>query len=147
MNNEIKLSYLFKQIHLKFEYNRNKNLEKYNLTSAQMDILVYLNNNKDLSVTQRDLEIALKVKNPTITGILNRLEEKKLINRRKNLNDKRSKIISLTDKSCKIMDETWNNIQQFELDFVKGLSIIEKNDLIRLLKVILKNMEGEKKYN
>ena len=70
------LGFTFKQIHIAFESRCNKNLQQYNLTQSQMDVLVYLKHHENSTVTQRDLEAGLGLKNPTITGILNRLENK-----------------------------------------------------------------------
>ena len=47
-----------------------------------------------------NLETGLTLKNPTVTGLLNRLEEKGFITREQNLNDKRSKFIKMTEESA-----------------------------------------------
>lgn len=141
MKKELMLGFVFKQIHIAFESHCNKNLQKYNLTQAQMDILVYLQHHKDSIITQKDLEIGLRLKNPTVTGILNRLEEKELINRKKHPNDKRAKIISMTEKSKLIMEEAYIDMKEMDLYIVEDFSEEEKKELFRLLYKILDNLK------
>ncbi len=141
MEEKILLSFLFKQIHIAFETRCNNNLQQYNLTQSQMDVLVYLVNHEDSIVTQRDLETGLRLKNPTITGILNRLEEKDLITREQNLNDKRSKIIKMTEKSRKLLKEGYMYIKQLDNQMFKGFSEKEKEKLSKMLYKILNNLQ------
>ena len=63
-------------INNKFRELWDKNLLKYNLTGMQMEILCYLKCNPDKEIHQREIEYWFQLKNPTVTGILNRLEEK-----------------------------------------------------------------------
>lgn len=140
MEEKLMLGFVFKQIHIAFEANCNKNLQKYNLTQAQMDILIYLQHHKDSIITQKDLEIGLRLKNPTVTGILNRLEEKELINRKKHPSDKRAKIITMTEKSKIIMKEAYINMKEMYSSIVEGFSESEKKELFRLLYKVLDNL-------
>ena len=58
----------------------NRNLLKFNLTATQHEVLVYiLKNENKRDVFQKDVEKHLKLTNPTITGIIKRLEEKGMI--------------------------------------------------------------------
>ena len=93
MEEKVLIGFLIKQIHIAFETRCHKNLQRYNLTPSQMDVLLYLKKHEEDTLTQRDLETGLTLKNPTVTGLLNRLEEKGFITREQNLNDKRSKFI------------------------------------------------------
>ena len=98
MEEKILIGFLIKQIHIAFETRCHKNLQRYNLTPSQMDVLLYLKRHEEDKLTQRDLETGLTLKNPTVTGLLNRLEEKGFITREQNLNDKRSKFIKMTER-------------------------------------------------
>ena len=72
------ISKRFRIINNKFRELWDKNLLKYNLTGMQMEILCYLKCNPDKEIHQREIEYWFQLKNPTVTGILNRLEEKRL---------------------------------------------------------------------
>ena len=135
------LSSTFKQIHIAFEYRCNKHLQGYNLTQSQMNVLLYLKHHEDSVVTQRDLEAGLRLKNPTITGILNRLEDKNLITRETNLKDRRSKIIKMTDKSKKVVQETYIHLEELESYIFKDFSEEEKEELVVLLDKVLDHLK------
>ena len=141
MEEKIMLGFLFKQIHIAFEARCNKNLQNYNLTQSQMDVLLYLKKHEDSIVTQRDLEAGLRLKNPTVTGILNRLEEKNLVIREQNLNDKRSKIIKMTQKSRAVLKDAYLYIQQLEAQMLTGISEDERKQLSKFLCKILNNFK------
>ncbi len=139
MEQQLMFGCLFKKIHIAFESHCNKYLQKYNLTHSQLSVILYLNKNKDLLITQRDLEAELRLKNPTVTGILKRLEEKNLIYRQINENDKRSKFIKLTEKSQSLIEEGSKNMENLELNMFEGFSNKEKEELTILLTKILNN--------
>ena len=42
MEEKVLIGFLIKQIHIAFETRCHKNLQRYNLTPSQMDILLYL---------------------------------------------------------------------------------------------------------
>lgn len=139
MEQQLMFGCLFKKIHIAFESHCNKYLQKYNLTHSQLSVILYLNKNKDLLITQRDLEAELRLKNPTVTGILKRLEEKNLIYRQINENDKRSKFIKLTEKGQSLIEEGSKNMENLELNMFEGFSNKEKEELTILLTKILNN--------
>lgn len=69
-------------------------------------MLDYLFHTSKDEVSQRDVEKNLNLKNPTVTGILKRLDEKGYIFCVPNANDRRKKIIYLTEKLM-ILEEKW----------------------------------------
>ena len=56
-------------------------MKALDVTPAQMDLmlLLYGKEQKGEEVTQRDIETVLRLSNPTVTGLLNRMEEKGLV--------------------------------------------------------------------
>ena len=105
-------------INNKFRELWDKNLLKYNLTGMQMEILCYLKCNPDKEIHQREIEYWFQLKNPTVTGILNRLEEKGYIARRRNPADGRYRIIEVTEKGNQAMHapamKAWKGNQVME---------------------------------
>ena len=69
------LGFKFKQIDNIYEKEFNNRLKKLGLTASQCAVLDYLFNSSADEVNQRDIEKALSLKNPTVTGILKRMEE------------------------------------------------------------------------
>ncbi len=70
--------FLIKQIHIAFETRCHKNLQKIQLDSVTNGCAFIFKRHEEDKLTQRDLETGLTLKNPTVTGLLNRLEEKDL---------------------------------------------------------------------
>ena len=141
MEEKVLIGFLIKQIHIAFETRCHKNLQRYNLPPSQMDVLLYLKKHEEDTLTQRDLEIGLTLKNPTVTGLLNRLEEKGFITREQNLNDKRSKFIKMTDKSERVLEDAYLYIQELDAKMLNGISKEEKEQLFKHIYKILDNLK------
>lgn len=141
MEEKVLIGFLIKQIHIAFETRCHKNLQRYNLTPSQMDILLYLKKHQEDALTQRDLETGLTLKNPTVTGLLNRLEEKGFITREQNLNDKRSKFIKMTDKAERVLEDGYLYIQELDAKMLNGISEEEQEQLFKHIYKILDNLK------
>ena len=84
---------MIKQINNVYEKDLNERLRKIGITSSQCAVLDYLFHTSRDEISQRDVEKALNLKNPTVTGILKRLDEKGYILCVPNAKDKRKKNI------------------------------------------------------
>lgn len=73
-------------------------------TQGEIGALLYLTSEKD-GITASELSEVLKVSMPRITALLNSLEEKKLIAKIIDSNDKRRTIINITEKGKILMQE------------------------------------------
>lgn len=93
---------VIKQIHYTFESLFNKEMEKYEITHSQMDILLYLMINQNIEINQKNIEEKFNLTNPTVTGLLNRLENKEFIKRTISKKDARFKTITVTNKALKL---------------------------------------------
>ena len=140
MNNTNTLGMTFRIIYKTLEDNKNKSLESLDLTSSQTGVLIYLLLNQNNEVNQKDIENYLNLKNPTVTGILNRLEKKDFITRITSYKDARHKIIVLTDKSKNIQKEVFDEIDFMEKQITKNMSQNEIDILFQLLQKVLENM-------
>lgn len=129
-----------KMIHKTFEERRNKHLLKYNLTSSQQEILFYLGFHEGEPIHQREIEKWFHLKNPTVTGILNRLEEKGFIVRKTAESDKRFRIIELTDKSRCLMQEMREEMWQMNDRIYSCMTKEERSQLSGLLERILDSL-------
>ena len=121
----------------------NKNLAEFNLTGVQHEILCFIDRNEnERDVFQKDIEKCLKLTNPTVTGIVKRLEEKEMIARCPSNNDARYKCLHVTEKGkeviCKSFKFGANNIEK---QLVKDMSDEEVKMLKDLLYRALINME------
>lgn len=135
------IGFYFKKIFQIMERNMNKKLEKIDLTNSQASILIYLYKNKEI-VNQRDIEKKFDLTNPTVNGILNRLENKNFIKRTISLKDARNKEIHLTEKSISLINEMKKEAKQLEKEMIAGVSKEELNIFNEVLRKIFNNMQG-----
>jgi len=123
--------------------NRNKHLAEYGLTAAQSDIIVYLLRNygeKD-EINQLDIQKHLQLSNPTVSGLLNRLEDKGFITRTASIKDARYNCVKPTQKALDLATTMNEHMIQTEESMLSGLSQSERTELIRLLGTVLANVE------
>lgn len=121
----------------------NKNLVEFNLTGVQHEILCFIDRNEhEGDVFQKDIEKCLKLTNPTVTGIVKRLEEKEMIVRCPSSNDARYKCLHVTEKGKEVICKSFNfGSNNIEKKLVKGMSHDEVKMLKHLLYKALRNME------
>ena len=98
MRDNDEIGFYLSLIKKKMDKHMNEGLKKYDLTKTQRDILGYLHFTDKNPVIQKDIEEHFHISNPTVTGILNRLEQKGFIERKQSLKDKRVRTIVLTKK-------------------------------------------------
>ena len=136
-----KVGFLIKQVHILQEQKLNKKFDRFDLTGAQMFTIINLfkAREKGERLTQRDLERILDISNPTLTGILNRLESKGLIVRVQCKHDTRSKYIEVTDKASGLDKEIRKAFEESEKELLGSLSDEEITRLHEYLEKILRS--------
>lgn len=131
-----KLGVLIKMIHFTYEARINDVLKKYDLTRSQCDIIIYLSRSEE-DVTQRMIEKTFHISNPTVTGLLNRLESKGFIKRKISDKDGRFKYIVLTEKARKLENEIINQLDENEESLFSLLNNEEQEMLKNMLNRIV----------
>ena len=121
----------------------NNNLKPYNITGVQARVLFYINCNSNKGpVFQKDIQKHLKLTNPTVTGIVQRLEEKQLIERFTSSEDSRYKCHVLTDKGLDVIESLSHFATSIvEKRILNGFSKDEIKTLTSLLLRVLSNLE------
>ena len=135
---------LIKLIDNKIIKDINKNLIRFNLTATQEKVLWIIfrwqDNGKD--IFQKDIEKELDLSNPTVTGIVKRLEEKEMITRIPSSQDARYKSLTLTDKGLGIIHECMDfGVNYIEKKLTKNMTEDELNTLRTLLNKVINNMD------
>ena len=118
----------------------NERLKKLGITSSQCAVLDYLFHTNKEEVNQRDVEKNLSLKNPTVTGILKRMEEKGFILSVPNASDKRKKNIYLTEKAYDIQRKMDADRRKLDKRLTIGLTKKEVEALSRGLEKVLYNI-------
>ena len=140
MNREI--VFYLKKISQTMEKILNKELEIIDLTSMQAHVLIYLYKNKNNIINQRDIEREFELTNPTVNGILNRLENKGFIKRVVSHIDARNKVISLTDKSVLLINNMKKSAEKMESKMTLGINKDELDIFYRVIKKMFDNVQG-----
>ncbi len=135
------IGFLFKQINTIYEKELNKKLKGLGITSSQCAVLDFLFNCSKEEVTQRDIERALNLKNPTVTGILKRLDEKGFILIVPDNQDHRCKNVYLTEKAYDIQKRMEADRRRMDQMLTRGLTKKEEDALNRMLNKVLYNIE------
>lgn len=135
-NNKCSYGLLFKQLSIAFENNLQREAARYDLTPAQSSILNYLEA-VDHPVNQRELEHYFKLSNPTVTGLMKRMEAKGFIQRVANPEDGRSKYIQLTPKALEISSAVQSNLHTLEQTMLQDLNEEEEEIFHELLVRVL----------
>ena len=123
---------------------KNRNMSAYNLTSIQADVLMYiLNNYQSQEVNQLDIQAVFKLTNPTVSGIIDRLEEKEFIKRVRSEKDARYRRLLPLPKGEALFEDLRRSAIQAEENFSKDMTPEEAREFKRLLKVALKTAEED----
>lgn len=133
-----------KKVQIMLEQNMNKILSKYDLTSSQAPILDYIYRAEldGIEIQQKDIEEYFYLKNPTVTGILDRLEKKGFIIRKISDRDRRMRIVILTNSAKKINNEAIECINIFMKKAYKGVTKEEKDNFINMVNKVSYNLEN-----
>ena len=116
----------------------------YDVTPAQTHLLMRLTcTGEGQEATQRDLEKQLRLKPPTVNGIVDRLEAKGYVSRRASPQDGRVRLVSLTEAGRSKVQDFHVIVEETERRFTAGLSEQERGQLRQLLSRIIENLENE----
>lgn len=137
-----KVSVLIKKSSLVFDKYVGKLLAPYDMSGSQFRILMKLYKSPENSVRQVDIETAFSMTNPTVTGLIVQLEKKGLVTKIDNPEDKRSKLLSLTDLANSKKEEFFALANDLEKKMTNGLTESEVKLLTELLEKVLKAHEA-----
>jgi DNA-binding MarR family transcriptional regulator len=134
-------SLLIWQINNELEKEFNAEIRSIGLTSSQFHVLSYLFDTEKDEVNQIDVEKYLRLKNPTVTGLLKRLEEKGFILIVSNAKDRRRKNIFLTEKAHTVRKKMEAAHRRIENRVFKKLTKKERESLQRLLGKVVDHLD------
>ena len=144
-NNNVDVFYSIKKMNNLIVNLMNDEFRKFDLTESQARTLFFLNKNIDENIMQKDLEEYFGTSHATVSGIIGRLEQKGYVTYKQSLEDKRAKLISITDTGQNIMKQ----INLVRLEQIKYLSKVltdeETSQLTFMLNKLINKLE-EKKY-
>ena len=118
---------------------QEKNINAFN--GAQGKILYVLWQGGKMTATEISKKSGLA--KTTLTAMLARMREQGLVRTEENSEDKRSAIVSLTQKAAELKEEYDAVTQEIESIYYKGFSDAEAEQFESYLRRILKNLEED----
>ena len=107
---------------------------------SEICILNFLFNKQETNVTQKEVEKYFDLSHPTIVGLIKRMEEKGFVKTMTDLDDKRCKLICLTEKAYKIENILKIHLESMNNKLIKGLNEEQILKLNEIIDIILSNM-------
>lgn len=141
MRNDYACGTLLKQINDIMEKNANNALRGQDLTISQSGVLVLLDEKEEKTATFKELEKEFGVSQPTMVGLLSRLEQKHLVEILADPDDKRIRRARLTKKGEEKCKEGYKHMKSAEDLLLGDLTAEEKSEFIKLLLKIRNSLE------
>ena len=118
-------------------------MSRFGMTPAQTHVLRYLRQNGG-QMPQRELLENLRVKPSTVNGILDRMEEKRLVVRSVSGTDARQRVVALTPAGLEREAEVKQSFLEAEALIARGLTEEETETLRSLLERVIHNLEEDR---
>ena len=118
-------------------------MSRFGMTPAQTHVLRYLRQNGG-QMPQRELLENLRVKPSTVNGILDRMEEKGLVERSVSGTDARQRVVVLTPAGIEREAEVKQSFLEAEALIARGLTEEETDTLRSLLERVIHNLEEDR---
>ena len=126
---EVPHSAMMSTIHRHHSIYINRRLKDIGLTSGLYGILLCIYDDYKSPKSQQDIAKRLNMNDGTIAKALRKLEDKNMIQRSPNPDNRRQNLISLTDTGLNIAEEFNNLDEKWEKDVFEGLTSDEIIDL------------------
>ena len=133
---------LFRLLHSTLRENVDQNIKALELTTSQLDVLICIAEQGGGPVNQRKIEEELRLTNPTVTGILKRLEKKGFITRTVGAKDRRYREVRLTGRCTQLAERLQPGGQVMLQRAFQGFTPEEFDSLNRMLERLLVNCSG-----
>ncbi|MEQ7874917.1 MarR family winged helix-turn-helix transcriptional regulator [Sphingomonas sp. ASV193] len=129
-----------KKAYLSLRHALDHTVRGFGLTSAQFDVLQLLMHSDGLE--HRELQRRLAIASPTLTNIIDVLQREKLVERRPDPGDARSKTLHLTGKAKTLCasEEFCNAGQSLVDQMFAGFSKTQREDFMQALKRVELNL-------
>ncbi|HET8858384.1 MarR family winged helix-turn-helix transcriptional regulator [Marivirga sp.] len=125
----------------KLSYNISKEMKVFGITRQQYEVLAILNDNSDKAMNLNKVKSHLRENVPDISRIVQRLVEKRLINRTRQANDKRNSAISINDKGISLIKQIEPVIKEKMNEFFGVLTSEELGELSRIIAKVNQNKD------
>lgn len=126
----MEIAELFSQLLIDLQSSFRKNNKNLSLSLSQ---IVVLSSIPALGTTMSSLSLRIGVDNSTLTRLINVLENKELVKKTGNPDDKRSTIVLLTELGEKNVNKIDTNINRFSEDVLSSFSSLDRDIMKEML--------------
>ncbi len=124
----------------------DQRLRPLGLSQGKWRTLMHLSNGGD-KLTQKEIADRMGIEEPTLAGLLNRLETDGWIKREESPNDRRCKIVHLQRRSKSVLDEIFSAAHQLREELLEDLPARDLETCMRVLTRIREKAEGASARN
>jgi len=130
---EDRLIFLISKVYQKLIVNLQKSFSesRIEVTPNQVMLLFFLQQNNGLSLTQ--ISQGLMLENPTVTGLIDRLEKLGYVKRSDHPNDRRIYLVHMTKKGNKVANKALPIVKKLNEEIKKGYSKEEVENFKKVL--------------
>lgn len=113
------------------------------VTGSQVAVLMQLFQRSPQLITQKELEVQLRLSHPTTRGIVKRLSIMGLIFTTQSISDRRQMVLSLTSEGQTLMNRShekiYASVRNVERKLNQGISVEERQQFIKILNKMITN--------
>lgn len=132
---------LLKQINDTLQKNANNSLKSQDLTMVQIGVLLFLDKSGQAECSLKEVEQHLHVAQSTAAGIVSRLEQKGFVEGFGSAEDKRIKMIRITEQGCACCRAAEQEMDHTEQLLLSGLTETERGIFQSLLQKVYDTMK------
>lgn len=125
----------------KLSYNISREMKRFGITRQQYEVLAILNDNSGKPMNLNKVKSHLRENVPDISRIVQRLVEKRLINRSRQADDKRNSAISINNEGIRLIDRIEPVIKKKMDEFFGILTSEELGELSRIITKVNQNKD------
>lgn len=140
MKTDGKVGFLLKEINDSLLKMANNDLRASGLTLMQVALLINLNKRHNREMTMKEIERQFSISQPTVVGIVSRMEEKGIVESYLDSADRRVKIVHITEKGESLVMDAEECVDCAERRLVEGLSDKDIETLLSLLEQMRENL-------
>lgn len=131
---------IIKYISDKVRQKADNNLKDHNVTLSQVRVLNFLWRENG-SCSQKQIEDFLQVSHPTVVGLVSRMEQSGYIQTSVSPDDKRNKIVTVTDSGMSLACELCRYMEDIDKRMLVGLTDEQQAQLADMLYIVAQNFE------
>ena len=141
MKEEYEIGKKVQMLSRKIKRKMDETFLEYGITGGQAFMLKYIHEKStNGKVYAKDIENEFDMRRPTVTGILQLMEQNGLIERKAEGKDARLKEIFITKKGMEIGEKIDSNVKRVEKKLVKDISINEIQTFLTIIGKLSKNI-------